>query len=93
MWQAARRWSTWTSSALVVLAVAGCGTTWQPAFESHELDQRLLSFGFPADHIHGAVIRSRGFTADHMSVYDLSPAAKKAIWDRTDRLIAAALHG
>ena len=58
-----------------------------------ELDQRLLAFGFPAQRIHGAVIRSRGFTADHMSVYDLSPPAKKAIWDRADRLIAAKLHG
>lgn len=58
-----------------------------------ELDQRLLSFGFPAKRIHGAVIHSRGFTADHMSVYDLSPAAKKAIWGRADTLIANALHG
>jgi len=55
-----------------------------------ELDKRLLSFGFPTKHIHGAVIRSNGFTADHMSVYDLSPAAKRAIWDRTDRLIEQA---
>jgi predicted esterase len=58
-----------------------------------ELDQRLLTFGFPAKKIHGAVIRSRGFSANHMSVYDLSPAAKKAIWERTDRLIAGALDG
>ena len=56
-----------------------------------ELDERLLSFGFPAGHIHGAIIRSKGFTADHMSVYDLSPAAKRAIWDRTDRLIERAV--
>ena len=56
-----------------------------------ELDHRLLTFGFPAKRIHGAVIRSRGFTADHMSVYDLSPAAKTAIWERADRLIAAKL--
>jgi pimeloyl-ACP methyl ester carboxylesterase len=58
-----------------------------------ELDRRLLSFDVPAAQIHGAVIRSRGFVADHMSVYDLSPAAKRAIWARTDALIAAALHG
>jgi hypothetical protein len=57
------------------------------------MDRRLLAFGFPASHIHGAVIRSRGFVADHMSVYDLSAAAKHGIWDRTDRLIANALHG
>jgi dienelactone hydrolase len=56
-----------------------------------ELDERLRSFGFPAKRIHGAVIRSRGFTADHMSVYDLSPAAKRALWDRTDKLIEQAI--
>jgi pimeloyl-ACP methyl ester carboxylesterase len=56
-----------------------------------ELDRRLLNFGFPASRIHGAVIRSRGFKADHMSVYDLTPAAKRAIWDRTDRLIERAI--
>lgn len=58
-----------------------------------ELDRRLLSFGFPASRIHGAVIRSRGFTADHMSVYDLSAPAKKALWQRADTLIAKALDG
>jgi dienelactone hydrolase len=53
-----------------------------------ELDQRLLNFGFPAKRIHGAAIHSSaGFTADHMSVYSLTPAGKRAIWDRTDRLI------
>lgn len=56
-----------------------------------ELDDRLLAFGFPARRIHGAVIRSNGFTADHGSVYDLTPAAKRAIWERTDRLIANAI--
>jgi pimeloyl-ACP methyl ester carboxylesterase len=56
-----------------------------------ELDERLLSFGFPAKRIHGAVIRSRGFTADHMSVYDLSAPAERAIWDRTDKLIERAI--
>jgi predicted esterase len=55
-----------------------------------ELDRRLLAFGFPAKRIHGAVIHSKGFKADHMSVYDLSPPAKRAIWDRTDRLIKQA---
>ncbi|NUR76434.1 MAG: alpha/beta fold hydrolase [Thermoleophilia bacterium] len=55
-----------------------------------ELDKRLLTFGFPARRIHGAVIRSKGFTADHMSVYDLSPAAKRGIWERADRLIERA---
>jgi dienelactone hydrolase len=53
-----------------------------------ELDERLLSDGVPASQIHGAVIRStKGFVANHMSVYTLSAAGKHAIWDRVDRLI------
>ena len=55
-----------------------------------ELDERLLAFGFPADHIHGGVIHSTPrFTADHLSVYDLGASAQKAIWARIDRLIAS----
>ena len=54
-----------------------------------ELDERLLAFGFPADRIHGGVIRSTPhFTADHLSVYDLGAPAREAIWARIDRLIA-----
>jgi pimeloyl-ACP methyl ester carboxylesterase len=54
-----------------------------------ELDERLLAFGFPAERIHGQVIRSTPrFTADHMSVYDLGAPARRAIWARIDRLIA-----
>jgi predicted esterase len=57
-----------------------------------ELDNRLLSDGFPAARIHGAVVRStKGFAADHMSVYTLTDAGKRAIWDRTDRLIEQAI--
>jgi predicted esterase len=57
-----------------------------------ELDRRLLAFGFPAKRIHGSVIRSAaGFTADHMSVYSLTSAGKRAIWERTDRLIESAI--
>lgn len=56
-----------------------------------ELDKRLLSFGVPAAQIHGAVVHSNGFTANHLSVYDLSAPAKQAIWGRTDRLIERAI--
>jgi predicted esterase len=57
-----------------------------------ELDERLLTFGFPAARIHGGIVRSRpGFTADHMSVYSLTKAGRSAVWGRTDRLIAGAL--
>jgi pimeloyl-ACP methyl ester carboxylesterase len=56
-----------------------------------ELDQRLLAFDFPAEHIHGGLIHSTPkFTADHMSVYDLGAPAQQAIWARIDRLIASA---
>jgi len=56
-----------------------------------ELAERMLASGFPVKRIHSAVIHSQGFTADHMSVYDLSAPAKRAIWDRADRLIAQAI--
>jgi len=56
-----------------------------------EMAERLLHFHVPIKQIHAATIHSNGFVADHMSVYDLSPAAKRAIWDRADRLIAQAL--
>ena len=56
-----------------------------------ELAERLLAFGGPTTQIHAQTIRSRGFTANHMSVYDLSPAAKKAIWGRADALIEKSL--
>jgi predicted esterase len=57
-----------------------------------EMATRLLNFKVPVTQIHAQTIRSRGFTADHMSVYDLSPAAKKGIWDRADQLIERALE-
>jgi hypothetical protein len=58
-----------------------------------ELDQRLLNFGFPASRIHGGIVKSSaGFTADHMSVYSLTKAGQRAVWGRTDRLIAQALR-
>ena len=56
-----------------------------------ELAERMLASGFPVKRIHSAVIHSQGFTADHMSVYDLSAPAKRAIWDRADRLIEQAI--
>jgi dienelactone hydrolase len=56
-----------------------------------ELAERLLAYDVPVKQIHSAVIQSNGFTADHMSVYDLTPAAKRAIWDRTDHLIEQAI--
>jgi dienelactone hydrolase len=56
-----------------------------------EMAERLIRFHVPIKQIHAATIHSNGFVANHMSVYDLSPAAKRAIWDRADRLIAQAI--
>jgi len=54
-----------------------------------ELDSRLARDGFPDAQIHRAIIRSRrGFVADHASVYDVTPEAKRAIWAQMDALIA-----
>jgi pimeloyl-ACP methyl ester carboxylesterase len=58
-----------------------------------ELATRMLRDHVPSSQINGATIDSQGFVADHMSVYDLSPAAKRGIWDRADRLIAKAVRG
>ena len=56
-----------------------------------ELEERLRHFHVPATHVHRATIRSYGFVADHMSVYDRSDAGKRGIWARADRLIANAI--
>jgi dienelactone hydrolase len=57
-----------------------------------ELDTRLLNYGFPAARIHGGIVRSApGFVADHGSVYSLTKAGQRAVWGRTDRLIAQTL--
>ena len=57
-----------------------------------EMAERLLAFSVPVAQIHAVTIRSKGFTADHMSVYSLTTVGKHAIWDRTDRLIAQSLQ-
>ena len=56
-----------------------------------ELVQRLHHFHVPDAQVHRAIVRSTGFTADHMSVYDLSAPAKRGIWARADQLIAKAI--
>jgi predicted esterase len=58
-----------------------------------ELDQRMLNDRFNVKQVHNELIHSRGFVADHMSVYDLSKAAKRAIWGRADTLIEDAITG
>ena len=56
-----------------------------------ELQERLRHFHVPGSQVHRATIGSNGFVADHLSVYDLSAAAKRGIWARADRLIANAI--
>ena len=79
----------WTSIWLFVgdrdTSVGGTGAI--------ELATRMLRDHVPSSQINGATIHSQGFVADHMSVYDLSAAAKRGIWDRADRLIAKAVRG
>jgi dienelactone hydrolase len=59
-----------------------------------ELDHRMVSLGFPSARIHGGIVHStKGFTADHGSVYTLSKPGKEAIWGRLDRLIEKVVPG
>ena len=52
--------------------------------------ERLEEVGFPAENIETVLVKStKTWTADHDSVFDLTPEAKKAFWARADRLIAA----
>ncbi|HEX7526440.1 MAG TPA: hypothetical protein VF327_09040 [Gaiellaceae bacterium] len=53
--------------------------------------QRRLRHAHVAAQVHRATIRSNGFVADHLSVYDASAAAKRGIWAPADRLIANAI--
>jgi hypothetical protein len=85
-----------------VLLLSACGATWHATFAENGIgkDQYWVVHAkgkpkavivFTTKQIHATVIHSNGFTADHMSVYDLSPPAKHAIWDRVDRLIEQAI--
>ena len=57
-----------------------------------EMFTRLRTYGVPLGQIHGGVIRStKGFTADHLSVYRTGPGARRAIWGRVDRMVAQAV--
>ena len=57
-----------------------------------EMFTRLRTYGVPRAQIHGGVIRStKGFTADHLSVYRTGPGARRQIWGRVDRLISQAV--
>jgi pimeloyl-ACP methyl ester carboxylesterase len=60
---------------------------------AQELLRRLEQAGFPARRINAVLVRSRkGFVADHFSVFQTTAAARKAFWDRADRLVDAAVR-
>ena len=55
---------------------------------------RLASAGFPGDRISLTVVKSHGrFVVTHLAPLEVSPAAKKAFWDRTDRIVERARAG
>jgi pimeloyl-ACP methyl ester carboxylesterase len=59
---------------------------------ARELLHRLASANFPTARIRAILVESKpGFVADHFSVFKTSAAARKAFWDRGDRLVDAAV--
>jgi dienelactone hydrolase len=72
-----------------VLIVAGDADRTVANTGANQLVAQLAIAGFPYHDVHFEVIRSHGFfVADHMSVFDDSPAAQKALWARADRFFA-----
>jgi pimeloyl-ACP methyl ester carboxylesterase len=60
---------------------------------ARELVRRLARAAFPPERIDAVLVRSStGFVADHFSVFQTSPAARKAFWARADRLVDAAVR-
>jgi pimeloyl-ACP methyl ester carboxylesterase len=59
---------------------------------ARDLLQQLLGAGYPRRLLRAELVRSQGdFQATHLSVLESSPGARKAFWDRADRLIAAVI--
>jgi dienelactone hydrolase len=80
------------SGATTIWLLAGQDDRDVGAAGAVELFERLRTMGVPRAQIHGGVIRStRGFKADHLSVYRTGPGARRAIWGRVDRLIDQAV--
>jgi len=52
---------------------------------------RLATAGFPGERISLVVVKSQGrFAVTHLAPLEVSPAAKRAFWDRADRLVERA---
>ena len=55
---------------------------------------RLRAAGFPGDRISLVVVKSQGrFVVTHLAPLEVSPAAKRAFWDRVDRIVERARAG
>jgi dienelactone hydrolase len=72
-----------------VLIVAGDQDRTVANIGANQLVTQLAVAGFPYKDVKFEVVRSHGFfVADHLSVLDDSPAARKAFWARADRFFA-----
>lgn len=61
---------------------------------AQELVHRLAEANFPPERIQAVLVRSsKGFVADHFSVFQTSATARKAFWARADRLVGGAVAG
>lgn len=59
-----------------------------------ELVRALVDAGYPRRLLRAELVRSHGrFQATHLSVLDDSPGARRAFWDRADRLIERVVSG
>ena len=55
---------------------------------------RLAAARFPGDRISLVVVKSRGrFVVTHLAPLEVSPTAKRAFWDRADRIVERARAG
>jgi hypothetical protein len=55
---------------------------------------RLATAGFPGERISLVVVKSQGrFVVTHLAPLEVSPAAKRAFWDRADRIVERARAG
>src|SRR4051812_30134297 len=72
-----------------VLILAGDSDTTVSTIGVGQLVTQLAASGFPYADVRFETVRSHGFfVADHLSVLDDSPAARRAFWARADRFFA-----
>jgi dienelactone hydrolase len=72
-----------------VLILAGDSDTTVATVGAGQLVTQLAASGFPYADVRFETVRSHGFfVADHLSVLDDSPGARRAYWARADRFFA-----